>query len=261
MDTPKFVLPDLKAVERSVRDGNSYSYAIYNYYGRGPIASARRRRFRQALALGLSVQADRVIDMGCADGILLPSLANAYGHVVAIDVNDEFVTQSQCLVQTLKLENVQTLCSAGLSIDDVRRRIGSGYRLMLLLETLEHVGQQPDMWASKMSFLRDCFSLLEPDGQIVVSVPKMVGSIVLFKNLLQRALRLGHDQLTWRQLLRSAIWKDTDELEPLWNGDHVGFNHLKLDHHLQQSFVVHERIESVISVFYRVGRQPSGGAA
>jgi len=112
---------------------------------------------------------------------------------------------------------------------------------MFLLETLEHVGRHPDIWASKMDFLRDCFSLLERDGQIVVSVPKMVGILILFKNVLQRVLGLGYDKLTWRQLLRSAIWKNTDALEPLRDSHHVGFNYLTLDEHPQQFFVVHER--------------------
>jgi len=65
------------------------------------------------------VEADRVIDMGCADGLLLPSLAKAYGHVMAIDVNEDFVARSQRLIQSVKLENVQALSSAGLSIVDV----------------------------------------------------------------------------------------------------------------------------------------------
>ncbi len=140
-------------------------------------------------------------------------------------------------------------------IETVKQKVGGDYQLMFLLETLEHVGRQPDMWPSKMAFLDQCFSLLEADGQIVISVPKMVGMIMLFKNVLQRVLGLGHDPLTWRQLLRSSLWKDTDALEPLWHGHHVGFNHLKLDRHLQRSFVIYERVESAISVFYRIGRR------
>jgi 2-polyprenyl-3-methyl-5-hydroxy-6-metoxy-1,4-benzoquinol methylase len=258
--TPEFILPDRAAVQRAAEGDAMYSYAIYNYYGRGPIAAAKRRRFRRALEIGAAVRAGRVIDMGCADGLLIPSLARAYRHVAAIDVNPELVARSQRLARAVEADNVTTLCSAGLSTDELRAAIGPGYRLMFLLETLEHVGSQPDIWGSKVAFLRDCFSLMEPDGQIVISVPKMVGLSVLFKNVLQRTLRLGHDALTWRQLWRSAVLKDTDELEPLWDGHHVGFNHLKLDRHLQQSFTVHHRSESVISVFYRIGRLPTGAA-
>lgn len=259
MRTIPFILPDLSAIKRATGE-QGYSYAIHNYYGHGPIAASKRARFRRALAMGARVDARRVIDMGCADGLLLPSLAAAYAQVAAIDADENFVARSRRLVESLELKNVQTLCNAGLPVENVKEKIGGGYQLMYLLETLEHVGRQPDMWSSKMDFLHDCFSLLDSGGQIVISVPKMVGLIVLFKNVLQRVMGLGHDPLTWSQLLRSAIWKDTDALEPLWAGHHVGFNHLKLDRHLEQSFVVHECVESVISVFYRLGRRSETAA-
>jgi len=261
LSAPTFILPDRPAVQRAVAGDATRSYAIYNYYGGGPIASAKRRRFARALALGAAaVPAERVIDMGCADGLLLPSLAKAYRQVTAVDLDPGFVARSQRLVRTLNLANVRTLCSAGLTFEQVREQVGPGHRLMFLLETFEHVGCQPDMWGTKMAFLRDCFSLLEPGGRIVVSVPKMVGLVMLFKNVLQRSLGLGHDPLTWKQLLRSSILKDTDDLEPLWDGHHVGFNHLKLDRHLQRSFDVRHREESAISVFYVLGRRAGDGA-
>jgi 2-polyprenyl-3-methyl-5-hydroxy-6-metoxy-1,4-benzoquinol methylase len=254
--TPQFILPVRAVIERVA--GGGPSYAIYNYYGNGPIASAKRKRFQRALALGATANADRAIDMGCADGLLLPSLSKHYKQVVAIDVHEEAVARSKRLAESLALDNVRVLCGAATPFDALREAIGPGYGVMYLLETLEHVGEQPDIWGTKVSFLHDCFSLLGPDGRIVISVPKMVGMIMLFKNALQRSLRLGHDQLTWKQLLRSAILKNTDDLEPLWDGHHVGFNHLKLDEHLRRSFIVHHRSESAISVFYVLGRRASG---
>lgn len=251
--TPRFVLPDCAAVERAAAGGTSY--AIYNYYGSGPIAAAKRKRFQKAIDLGASVDAKRVIDMGCADGLLLPTLSKHYEHVAAIDVNKEFVERSKRLAEEAKLTNVQVLSNRDRSIDDVRGEIGSGYRVMFVLETLEHVGSQPDMWGTKIQFLNECFTLLEADGKIVISVPKMVGMVMLFKNLLQRSLRIGYDQMTYRQLLKSAFLKNTDELEPLWDGHHVGFNHLKLDKHLAQAFKVDRRDESAISVFYLISKK------
>jgi 2-polyprenyl-3-methyl-5-hydroxy-6-metoxy-1,4-benzoquinol methylase len=246
----RLILPDRKCIEEAAA-GNS-SYAIYNYYGRGPISAAKRRRFQIALDLGFEEAADRVIDMGCADGLLLPTLSRYCYHVAAIDLDREFVARSRHLVSACGLSNVQVVCNSGLPIPELRQRIGSGYRLMFLLETLEHVGRQPDIWRSKIDFLNECFQLLETDGRIVISVPKMVGMIVLFKHVVQRCFGLSHDELTWRQLLRSAILKDTDDLEPLWDGHHVGFNHLKLDTHLQDNFSVLVRRESAMSVFYLV---------
>jgi 2-polyprenyl-3-methyl-5-hydroxy-6-metoxy-1,4-benzoquinol methylase len=247
----RFILPDRKIVEEAA--GEAHSYAIKNYYGSGPIAYAKRRRFQRALNLASAIPAKNVIDMGTGDGVLLPTLAQNYERTVGLDVNQHHIDQSQRLIQYLQLDNVELICLRDLSFDELRQQIGSNFQLMFLLETLEHVGSQPNMWDSKMAFLRDCFSLLKPDGRIIVTVPKMVGVIMLFKNLVQRCVGRGYDEMTVRQLLRSSFFKDTDQLEPLWIGGHVGFSHLKLDAHLRKNFVVHHRSESLISVFYILG--------
>ena len=249
---PEFILPDRSLVEDAAM--GAQSYAIFNYYGKGLIAAVKRRRFQRALALGATVHAHRVIDMGCADGILLPSLAQYYDHVAAVDIDQDFVTRSERLVRAIGLNNVRVYCNADLGVDQLREHLGGGYQMMYLLETLEHIGNLPDIWASKIAFLNDCFALIESGGRIVISVPKMVGMIILLKNLVQRIFGLGHDSLTWRQLLRSAFLKNTDDLEPLWEGHHEGFNHLKLERHLERSFQIHERRESLVSVFYLLGR-------
>jgi 2-polyprenyl-3-methyl-5-hydroxy-6-metoxy-1,4-benzoquinol methylase len=248
-----FVLPDRELIE-SV-SGETSSYAIRNYYGNGPIAFAKRQRFRRALQLAKNVPAQNVIDMGTGDGVLLPTLSRHYRKVVGVDVNRHHIEQASRLAECLKLKNVELVCLDEISLNDLPRKIGADFQLMLLLETLEHVGRQPDMWDSKMEFLRGCFDLMRPGGRIVATVPKMVGLIMLFKNLLQRALGRGYDPMSAKQLIRSSFLKDTDELEPLWTGGHVGFNHLKLDQHLENNFVIHHRSESLISVFYVLGRR------
>jgi 2-polyprenyl-3-methyl-5-hydroxy-6-metoxy-1,4-benzoquinol methylase len=253
MSQIRFILPDRKIVEEAAAE--AHSYAIKNYYGNGPIVYAKRRRFQRALNLANAIPAQNVIDMGTGDGVLLPTLANSYERVVAVDTNRHHIDQSQRLVRYLKLDNVELFCLGDFSFAELHGRIGPKFQLMFLLETLEHVGSQPNMWNSKMDFLRNCFSLLEREGRIIVTVPKMVGLIMLFKNLLQRCLRRGYDTMSTRQLLRSSFFKNTDELEPLWTGGHVGFNHLKLDVHLRKQFVVHHRSESLISVFYVLGRR------
>jgi len=252
-----FVLPSREAMlQASAADEHSYGgYSLFNYYGNGPISRAKRKRFEHALQLAQHRPGGRVIDMGTADGIILPSLSAHYEHVAAIDVDPNHVKTCQRLVDGLRLPNVQVLCNAALTTSQVREQIGSGYQTMFLLETLEHVGAQPDMWGTKMDFLQQCFELLEPDGRIIISVPKMVGPVLLIKNMLQRALRLYPDQIPIKQLLKSSFLYNTDELEPLWDGHHVGFNHLKLDQRLVKQFEVKHRSESLISVFYLITRK------
>ena len=249
----RLVLPNRIAFEQAARGASSY--AITNYYGRGPIAWAKRRRFQRALNLASRIPAQKVIDMGTGDGVLLPTLAQNYQRVVGLDTNEHYISQSQSLIRYLTLNNVELICSRDRTFDELRQQIGPDCQLMFLLETLEHVGSQPDIWGSKMSFLKDCFSLLQEDGRIIVTVPKMIGVVMLIKNLLQRSLKRGYDQMTFRQLVRSSLLKNTDELEPLWAGGHVGFNHLKLDTHLRNHFAIQYRSESWISVFYILGRR------
>ena len=254
----RFILPSRLAVAQAAR-GDS-SYAITNYYGRGPVASAKRHRFQRALKLARKVPAKNVIDMGTGDGVFLPTLSENYERVVGLDTNEEYIERAQRLVDLLKIDNVELISARDLSFQHLRERIGPDFKLMFLLETLEHVGSQPDVWASKLRFLNDCFSLLQDDGRIIVTVPKMVGFVLLIKNLIQRSSGRGYDAMSFRQLLRSSLFKDTDELEPLWNGGHVGFNHLKLEPYLEKHFVIHHRSESLISVFYVLGSKSKGPA-
>ncbi len=250
-----FTLPARDSIERTpLREG--FIYSLHNYYGHGPIAHAKRRRFQIALDLGSELRGQRVIDMGSADGVFIHTLARECQSVVAIDHNPAYAKFCEQLIEALKIPNARAMCNGDISIDALRERIGSDFGAMFLLETLEHVGTQPDMWGSKIRFLKDCFSLLKPGAPIIISVPKMVGPIVVFKNLLQRALRIGHDKLTIRQLLRSGFLYQTDDLEPLWTGCHVGFNHMKLERHMAEHFKIVRRKSTAISVFYVLKNKP-----
>jgi len=202
------------------------------------------------------VKTRRAIDMGCADGVLIPTLSNFFEKVVAVEVNPIQADQSERLVRLCNIDNVEVICNQGISMHEISQRIGNGYKILWLLETLEHIGEQPDIWAPKLEFLHSCFELLDDDGQIVISVPKMVGFGFLGKYLLQNyCLDIKHDQMTFANLFRSVLFKNTDNLEPLWAGGHVGFNHLKLDDLLNEHFEVLRRKETIISCLYLIRRK------
>lgn len=260
---PRFLLPPRAAFAGALLDLD-YGYALNNYYGWDPIAAARRRRLQIALELALPDAAARararsacVIDMGCADGVLVPTLCRSYRRVVAVEHNPQLAGYCSALIARLGLANAECVCNERLDLAGLRERIGEPAATMFLLETLEHAGSQPDIWGSKMAFLDDCFTLLEPGGTIVISVPRMVGPIVIAKYLLQRGLGLRHDRISWRQLVQSGIFSRTDELEPHWvNISHVGFNHLKLEQHLAARFRIARRRQSLITLFYAIERRP-----
>lgn len=233
-----------------------YSYGLHNYFGRGPVSWLKRQRFQTALNLANGTRPRSTIDMGCADGVLIPTLAGEYEHVFAIDISPAHVQQCEHLVRQCELSNVTVICNQDLDFSELKQQIGTGINALWLLETLEHVGRQPDIWESKLAFLQDCFSLLDDDGFIVISVPKMVGGSFLVKYLLQNyVMGVRHDRMTLRHLFNSAFLKNTDALEPAWQGGHVGFNHLKLDTLLYKNFNVKRRKETLISCLYLITRR------
>ena len=155
--------------------------------------------------------------MGCADGVLLATLADEYDDVFAIDISPMFVKQCEQLVRECELNNVTVICNQGLEPSELANRIGTGVKILWLLETLEHVGSQANMWDSKLEFLQSCFHLLDDDRHIVISVPKMVGLSFLIKYLVQNyVLGVKHDKMAFKNLMSSVVFKNTDKLEPMW---------------------------------------------
>lgn len=255
----RFTLPPRAVLADALLDVD-YGYGLSNYYGSGPIARAKRRRFQIALDLALATPAARAaagqgcaIDMGSADGVFIPTLSRTYRRVVALEHHPQLARYCAALIERLRLGNAVCIENGGMTWAEVAARIGEPADIMFLLETLEHIGAQPDIWGSKMAFLRECFTLLRPGAPIVISVPRMVGPIVIVKSGLQRLLGLRHDGLTWRQLLASGLLGRTEALEAQWtNISHVGFNHRKLERHLAANFRIVRRRGTAISVFYAI---------
>lgn len=243
-----FSLPDREVFER-ISTGKNYGISMY--FGRGPVCWLRRQRFQSALNIAKGVESEATIDLGCADGVLLPTLANEFGQVFAIDINEGHIKQCETLVEEFDLSNVTVLHNKNNDLSGLQSKINKQVKLMWLLETLEHVGEQPDIWGTKLEFLHDAFGLMSSEGHIVISVPKMVGFGFMLKYLTQNFLLGVHDdRMSFRNFVKSVFLGNTDELEPLWNGKHLGFNHLKLDKLLADNFEVVRRKETIISCLY-----------
>ncbi|MEA1998642.1 MAG: class I SAM-dependent methyltransferase [Euryarchaeota archaeon] len=68
------------------------TYSEYNYLRPGIASQIKRRHFEICLKLmSRWFHKANVIDFGCADGYFLPSLANYFDRVVAIDKNPDFI--------------------------------------------------------------------------------------------------------------------------------------------------------------------------
>ena len=248
--------------------GAAHTYTQYNYLGKGPIARAKRARFEWALRAYLAgprraagpatpPATGVALDMGCADGVLLPSLARHFDRVVGVDIHEGMLATAGELVRRMGLGNVRLVCSRDLSVDQVRAAADGDLPadVAFVLETLEHVGTPGgDAYADRVAFVTDLLALLKPDGRVIVSVPRMVGLRFLFKHLLQVALRIPTEPVPMADVLRAGLLRDTDRLEPTWTRGHRGFNDEKLSRGLRASFTVHREFTTAISRFFVLGR-------
>jgi 2-polyprenyl-3-methyl-5-hydroxy-6-metoxy-1,4-benzoquinol methylase len=218
-------------------------------------AGIKRSRFEVALR---AVRGDfgnaSVIDMGCADGIFLPSLSKYFRHVIGMDVHDYSLATAADLIKDLKLPNVRLFNNGTMTYDQIRAAAGPELPadLAFLLETLEHVGTAggKDIYMDKIAFLRGLFSLLRPDGKIVVSVPRMVGLGFLVKHAAQALLRMPTEHFTLAETIRVGFLKDTEAMESRWTNGHLGFNDEKLSRVIRRHFRIDREFTTMVTRFF-----------
>jgi 2-polyprenyl-3-methyl-5-hydroxy-6-metoxy-1,4-benzoquinol methylase len=230
------------------------TYAEYNYLGSGIASAFKSRHFEVALALTKDhFHQCNVIDFGCADGVFLPSLSKHFNHVLAVDKNAQFVEVAQKLTEALHLDNVEVRLNNGAFSQDLRPAPSLHYHIIFLLEILEHVGSSEAFYESKMDFLKSTASLLDEDGLMVISVPKMIGIPFLFQRLGLSILRARRERISLGNLLKAGLLRDTENLENNWQEcDHLGFNHDKLEHHLGRNFIIVEKRSLLFQMVYMV---------
>jgi len=251
---PYFVYPRSPAyasVSNSYR-GAHRTYAQYNYLRPGLIPWMKRRRLEVVLRLAAPwFHKTSVIDFGCADGVLLPSLSKYFPHVVGVDRDPTACAVATAVVRDLALSNVEILCGTDADIIGVMSaRIATREsRLMFALETLEHASASD---AERVDFLRRLFSVMQPGANVIISVPRTTGPLFLLKHAAQRALGMVDEPLSVREALRAGLRSDTSGLESRWRGGHVGFNDRTFERAIRQSMRIVRRRATVLSIIYQV---------
>lgn len=76
----------------------------------------------------------------------------------------------------------------------------------------------------------------------------------LMKHVAQIAVGQGTEPISFANLFRASILKNTDALEKTRDGKHLGFNHLKLTDVLRRRFNVQNQFGTLSSYFYLVSR-------
>lgn len=237
------------------------TYSEYNYLKPGIATFLRTRHFEYALRLTKDYfHKCNVIDFGCADGPFLPSLAKYFNRVVAIDKRPEYMELASKVVSVAGLENVNLICNHDLTLDEVKSSIGSERcHILYLLETLEHVGDNSNLWESKVNFVKELFDLIDERGIIVISVPNMVGIPFFLQRLGFFLLGANREPISKTNLFRASFFNDTSDLEKQWRGGHLGFNHKKLESHLKREFHILKMKNILFQTIYICQRSINNG--
>ncbi len=228
------------------------TYAEYNYLAPGLASKIRTQHFETCLRLTSKYFGDsHAIDFGCADGVLLPSLSKYYHSVVGIDRQQYMIDASRIAVEKLGLSNITLLCNADLSFELLKERLPEKrYRVLYLLETLEHIGEREDPWESRVEFLKKLSGLIEREGVLVVSVPKMVGPAFLIQRLGLALVNAHRASISLAETLKAGLLYNTSELERRWEGDHLGFNHIKLEKAMKREFRSVKKVDLPFQAVY-----------
>lgn len=235
------------------------TYAEYNYLNEGIASAIKTRHFEAALELTKEFfHRSNVIDFGCADGVFLPSLAKHFNQVLAVDRTPGFIKTAAKLVEILRLNNVEVRSSEDVfAIGQNTRGVAKSYHIMYLLEILEHIGSHGALYESKISFLKQVAFLLDDGGILVISVPKMIGIPFLLQRIGLAAFGLQREKISLKNLLKAGVLCDTGDLEKNWQGEnaHLGFNHKKLERHMEKEFCILKKKHLLFQVIYIIKKK------
>lgn len=230
------------------------SYSDYNYLKPGLSSYLKTEHFNKVLKLTKDYKNYNVIDFGCADGPFLPSLSKYFNSVLGIDNDPIRIKIASKLVDELEIQNVKLTCNEDIDMETLKSTLKDNYQILYLLETLEHVGDKNRLYESKIDFINSLFSLIDENGIIVISVPKMVGITFLLQRFGLSLLRLYKHPLSKKNLIKASFLNDTTDLEKEWDGGHLGFNHKKLEKHLKTNFKVIKKVNLLFQVVYLIQR-------
>lgn len=254
-----FIKPPLSVYEALPLEEYRYSekipyrtYAEYNYLRPGLASRIKIHHFEVCLRLTAEYFGDNnVIDFGCADGVFLPSLSKYFKNIVGIDRTPKSIQISEALIKSIQLNNVTLICNDHVSMDALVEQLSERrYKILYLLETLEHVGTREAPWESRVDFLKKVSRLLEAGGLLVITVPKMVGPAFLLQRMGLALLGAYREPISLKNLLKAGLFNNTTELEQNWDGNHLGFNHIKLEKCIRKHFQIVKKVDIFFQVVY-----------
>ena len=166
----KYAWDVVKAVRRYKRTAQSLARhpEFEEYWVHYPVKESRGSSHYHLWRLAGSNH--RILDVGCGEGIAAARLAEAGNRVTGVDV----------LPAPKNLDRLERYVCWDLSNGlDPGLFPGERFEKILLMDVLEHM-------AAPESVLRPCRDLLEPNGQVIISVPNVANITVRLMLLLGR---------------------------------------------------------------------------
>jgi 2-polyprenyl-3-methyl-5-hydroxy-6-metoxy-1,4-benzoquinol methylase len=235
------------------------TYSEYNYLRPGISSKIKLLHFEAALACAKDYfHRCNVIDYGCADGPFLPSLSKYFNNVTGVDLRQDRINIAQKLLDDCSLKNVALICE--MDAINVKRQLNKGNnKVLFLLETLEHIGMtscNKNVYDQRIDFINSLFALLDDDGIIILSVPKMVGLSLLFQYLGLKILGQHTEPITIKNLFKASIFNDTLELEKNCIGTHLGFNFKTMKKYMDKNYHMIDKKDLIFQMVYVIKKNP-----
>ncbi len=225
---------------RSGADLDAWTHAR-SYVGLSPANFAHRARLKRLRSLLRQLDLDPrglAIDLGCSDGFIVSELRRnedlpAVWRVAGYDCVPR-------LLQAARRRGLHHARFRRIDLNDATARVARPGKVVLCLETLEHVGDY-------RSALQVLHNAMKPGAWLILSMPNEVGLVGLVKFLTRPILRRNvyagffssHRQVL-RYTLAVATYRDLEPFRtPPRSGwaPHLGFDHRQVKRHIRREFV------------------------
>jgi len=144
----------------------------------------------------------RILDLGCADGPLLPTLHYNNNCSIAVDINENLLVESKNLVKE-RLKNSRSLHLLRSDAHNLPFR-DNNFDLIFGFEVLEHVENFNEV-------IKEVYRILKDNGVFICTLPIELGPSLLMRTLLSRILKYKRPNYSRKQLIESVFLKSLGE--------------------------------------------------
>jgi 2-polyprenyl-3-methyl-5-hydroxy-6-metoxy-1,4-benzoquinol methylase len=195
---------------------HDYYFEFYEELGRqysetDLVHAYRGRASRYATVLQelrpYATRGDKLLDVGCNDGVYAIPYSENGGRAVGIDISPSLIRRASGKAAHLGLSNCRFV-QADIESPKIEQTIGENFDVVLCSEVLEHL-TSPDQALRKMR------ELLREGGSLILSTPTGLtacmqttcprGVLRLFRELLHKGMKCASTTLTGKKLLEPLI--------------------------------------------------------